>query len=31
VADTDNHLIRVVDLGRGNRVSTLHISGLEGG
>ena len=30
VADTDNHLIRVVDLGRGNRVSTLRISGLEG-
>ena len=30
VADTDNHLIRVIDLGRGNRVSTLRMSGLEG-
>ena len=28
VADTDNHLLRVVDLHAGNRVSTLHISGL---
>ena len=29
VADTDNHLVRVIDLGRGNRVSTLRILGLE--
>ena len=29
VADTNNHLIRVVDLRRENRVSTLLISGLE--
>jgi thiol-disulfide isomerase/thioredoxin len=31
VADTDNHLIRVIDLGGGNRISTLGISGLEAG
>ncbi len=29
VADTNNHLIRVVDLTAGNRVSTLPIAGLE--
>jgi len=29
VADTNNHLLRVVDLGKGNRVSTLAIPGLE--
>jgi len=29
VADTNNHLIRVVDLGQNNRVSTLRIEGLE--
>ena len=29
VADTDNHLIRVVDLEHDNRVSTLAIKGLE--
>ena len=29
VADTNNHLIRVVDLENGNRVSTLAIAGLE--
>jgi sugar lactone lactonase YvrE len=29
VADTDNHLIRVIDLRGGNRVSRRHISGLE--
>ena len=29
VADTNNHLIRVVDLRNGNRVSTLQIAGLD--
>jgi DNA-binding beta-propeller fold protein YncE len=29
VADTNNHLVRVVDLKNGNRVSTLAIAGLE--
>lgn len=29
VADTNNHLIRVVDLGKGHRVSTLEIKGLS--
>jgi thiol-disulfide isomerase/thioredoxin len=29
VADTNNHLIRVVDLDHGNKVSTLTIKGLE--
>ncbi|HWA98046.1 MAG TPA: hypothetical protein VG713_06115, partial [Pirellulales bacterium] len=29
VADTNNHLIRVIDLHRGNAVSTFTISGLE--
>ena len=29
VADTNNHLIRVIDLGKDNRVSTLAIPGLE--
>ncbi|NQT15876.1 MAG: redoxin domain-containing protein [Planctomycetes bacterium] len=29
VADTNNHLIRVIDLAQGNRVSTLEIAGLE--
>jgi sugar lactone lactonase YvrE len=29
VVDTDNHLIRVIDLRAGNRVSTLRVSGLE--
>jgi sugar lactone lactonase YvrE len=29
VADTDNHLIRVVDLARGNRLSTLAVGGGE--
>lgn len=29
VADTNNHLIRVIDLAHGNRVSTLSIAGLE--
>ena len=29
VADTNNHLVRVVDLDNGNRVSTLTIRGLE--
>ena len=29
VADTDNHLIRVVDLARGNRLSTLGVGGGE--
>jgi len=29
IADTNNHLIRTVDLARGNRVSTLTIPGLE--
>lgn len=29
VADTNNHLIRVVDLDEGNRVSTLAIAGLK--
>lgn len=29
VADTNNHLIRVVDLKQGNKVSTLTIAGLE--
>jgi DNA-binding beta-propeller fold protein YncE len=29
VADTDNHAIRIVDLRRGNRVSTLSIRGLQ--
>ena len=31
VADTDNHLIRVIDLRSANRVSTLRILGLEAG
>ncbi|HUY33002.1 MAG TPA: thioredoxin-like domain-containing protein [Pirellulales bacterium] len=29
VADTNNHLIRVIDLENGNRVSTLELAGLE--
>jgi sugar lactone lactonase YvrE len=29
VADTNNHLIRVIDLSQGNRVTTLPIAGLE--
>jgi DNA-binding beta-propeller fold protein YncE len=29
VADTNNHLVRVIDLDRGNRVSTLTIRGLR--
>lgn len=29
VADTNNHLIRVIDLDQGNKVSTLEIKGLE--
>jgi thiol-disulfide isomerase/thioredoxin len=29
VADTNNHLVRVVDLDRDNRVSTLELTGLE--
>jgi len=29
VADTNNHLIRTIDLKRGNRVATLEIAGLE--
>ena len=29
VADTNNHLVRVVDLDQGNRVSTLRIPGLK--
>jgi DNA-binding beta-propeller fold protein YncE len=31
VADTDNHLVRAIDLRSANRVSTLRISGLEAG
>ena len=29
VADTNNHLIRTIDLKRGNKVATLTIAGLE--
>ena len=29
VADTNNHLVRVVDLGNGNKVATLTIAGLQ--
>lgn len=29
VADTDNHLVRMIDLRQGNRVSTLSITGLK--